>query len=213
MRLLVTAGPTREAIDPVRFISNRSTGKMGYAVARAGLRLGHAVRLVSGPVALEPPAGAACVAAGSAAEMLARVQEHLPWCDALVMAAAVADWTPAEPSATKLKKAAMPATLRLRRTPDILAACAPLKGARVFVGFAAETEDLERNARAKREAKGLDLVVANDVTQPDAGFEAETNRVLFVSAAGVEALPLLSKDALGERIVAWIVSRRTGSTH
>lgn len=209
MKILVTAGPTREAIDPVRFMSNRSSGKMGYAVARAGVRLGHEVRLISGPVAIAQPEGVTYSRITTAEEMLEAVQRNLPWCEALVMAAAVADWRPAETSPCKLKKDQMADTLRLCRTPDILKTIAPLKGDRVFVGFAAETEDVQTRAESKLIDKGLDLVVANDVSQTDAGFEADNNRVILMDRSGwLEDLPLMSKDAVGIRIVEWIAARR-----
>lgn len=207
MNLLVTAGPTREFLDPVRFLSNRSTGRMGYALAAAGVARGHAVRLISGPVALEPPAGVALTRVTSAAEMLSAVLEALPTCEALVMCAAVADWRPRQVAAQKLKKNAMSGTLELERTADILQA---VQGVRrpdqLMIGFAAETENLTAAADGKRRAKGLDLVVANDVSRSDAGFEVDTNAVCLVSAAGVEALPLMPKRAVAERILDWIES-------
>jgi phosphopantothenoylcysteine decarboxylase/phosphopantothenate--cysteine ligase len=210
MKLLVTAGPTREPIDPVRFISNRSSGKMGYAVARAGARLGHEVRLISGPVSIEPPAGVACERVTTAEEMLEAVRRHVPWCEALVMAAAPADWRPAVTSPRKLKKERMAGTLPLCPTPDILKTIAPLKGGRLFVGFAAETEDVESRAALKRADKGLDLIVANDVSRSDAGFEVDTNQATLIDASGGrEALPLMAKDELGARIVAWLAARLT----
>lgn len=208
MRILVTAGPTREPLDPVRFISNRSTGRMGYAVARAAAKRGHEVRLVSGPVTLAVPRGAEVLRVVTAADMAAAVQQGVGWCDALVMAAAVADWRPASVSVHKLKKRDMSPVLRLERTADILAGVRSAKGNRVFVGFAAETEDLLAEARRKLEAKGLDLIVANDVSRPDSGFEVDTNRVVLVAPGGDEALPLLSKDEVADRIVGWIEARR-----
>ena len=203
MNVLVTAGPTREAIDPVRFISNRSSGRMGYAVARAAAGRGHAVMLVSGPVALEAPDGVELTRVESAADMHAAVERHIGWCDVLVMAAAVADWRPRNPAASKLKKASGPQTLELERTTDILSAVSPLKESRLFIGFAAETGDPLDEARRKRVEKGLDAVVANDVTQPDAGFGVETNRVTLVTAAGEDAWPLMSKDDVARRLVEW----------
>ncbi len=209
MRLLVTAGPTREALDPVRFLSNRSSGKMGYALAHEAVRRGHRVVLVSGPVALRPPARARCLRVTSAADMLAAVRCHLAGCDALIMAAAPADWRPVRPSRRKLKKADGPPVLRLRPTPDILRALAPRKGRRIFVGFAAETGRLLPEARRKRAAKRLDLIVANDVSQPDAGFEVDTNRVVLLDASGGEtALPLMSKARVAARILDWLEARR-----
>lgn len=210
MKLLVTAGPTREPLDPVRFLSNRSTGKMGYAVAAAALRRGHEVCLVSGPVALTPPAGAACIQVMTALEMLAAVEERVAWCDALVMSAAVADWRPASVSTTKLKKARMAATLALLPNPDILATIAARKAQRVFVGFAAETQDPAAAAQEKLRRKGLDMIVANDVSRSDAGFAVDTNQVTCLTVEGERFdWPLLSKVEVAERILEWIETRRT----
>ncbi len=211
VNILVTAGPTREPIDPVRFISNRSSGKMGYAMARVAAARGHAVRLVSGPVALTPPAGVETTSVTTAAEMLAAVSEQIAWCDALIMAAAVADWRPARPAAHKLKKHAAQAVLVLEPTADILLTVRPLKGSRLFIGFAAETGDAEAEARRKLTAKGLDLVVANDVTQAGAGFDVDTNVVTLITADGA-ARPtgVESKDAVALRIVAWVESAWLG---
>ena len=201
MRILVTAGPTREFLDPVRFLSNRSTGKMGYAVAEAALQAGHAVVLVTGPVALPAPVGARVIEVISAQQMHDATLAEAPACDALVMTAAVADWRPLKEAAQKLKKGTMTATLELTRTPDILMALAEVGQPRYRVGFAAETEGLLESARSKLVRKQLDLVVANDVSQDDAGFAVDTNRVTFVSAAGDEELPLLSKREVAERLV------------
>ena len=204
MNILVTAGPTREHLDPVRFLSNRSSGRMGYALAEAARDRGHAVVLVSGPVSLPPPTGVEVVPVVSALDMLGAVAARLAWCDALVMCAAVADWRPETRSPLKLKKRAMAAELRLVPNPDILAELAPRKGGRLFIGFAAETHDLLAEAQGKLARKGLDLIVANDVTQPGAGFETETNIVTLI-AAGVppEALPIMPKRAVADRVIAW----------
>lgn len=203
MKILITAGPTREYLDPVRFLSNRSTGKMGFALAQAAAERGHTVTLVAGPVSLPTPEGVARVDVVSAVEMLEAVRRLLPEHDALVMTAAVADWRPRQASATKLKKSEMRPVIELEPNPDILKTVAPLKGRRVFVGFAAETGDPLAEARRKLAAKGLDLIVANDVAQPDAGFAVDTNRVTLVAAAGEpEALPLMSKLEAGREIVA-----------
>ena len=204
MRLLVSAGPTREFVDPVRFLSNRSTGKMGYAVARAAVEAGHEVVLVSGPVSLEPPPGlAAFVPVVSARDMLAALRRALAAADALVMTAAVADFRPARVSRRKIHKGAMPDSIRLVPNPDILATLARRKGRRVFIGFAAETERAVAGAARKLRAKGLDLVVANDVTLPGAGFGVDTNIVTFVRPDGTaEALPVLPKLDVARRIVA-----------
>ena len=213
MRLLVTAGPTREFLDPVRFLSNRSTGKMGFAVARQAAARGHEVVLVAGPVSLATPDGVRRVDIVSARDMLAAVTAEAPACDALVMCAAVADWRPRETAPQKLKKRTMPAALELVPNPDILLSIAPLKGRRVFVGFAAETNDMLEEAAGKLARKGLDLVVANDVTQRDAGFEADTNRVAFVTPdAAPRMFPLLTKQQVADEIVAWI-ERKQAAAH
>ena len=205
MNLLVTAGPTREHLDPVRFLSNRSTGKMGFAIAQAAAERGHAVTLIAGPVSLPTPPGVTRVDVVSALDMLAAVRFHLQQQDALVMCAAVADWRPKLASATKLKKADMQPVIELEPNPDILKAISPLKGPRLFVGFAAETGDPLAEAQRKLEAKGLDLIVANDVTQPDAGFAVDTNRVTLISATEPPtALPLQSKLDVGREIVLWL---------
>lgn len=205
MKLLVTAGPTREFLDPVRFLSNRSSGRMGYAVAARALARGHAVTLVSGPVALPPPQGATLVPVVSARDMLAAVQAALPACDALVMAAAVADWRPRQTASTKLKKRTMQPVLELVPNPDILLTVRPLKEHRLWVGFAAETDHVLAEAAAKLERKGLDLIVANDVSQPDAGFEVDTNRVILLAQAEApQPLPLLSKAEVADRILDWV---------
>lgn len=205
MKILITAGPTREHLDPVRFLSNRSTGKMGFAVAQAAAERGHAVTLIAGPVALPTPANVARVDVVSARDMLAAVQRLLPLHDALVMSAAVADWRPARMSEAKLKKADMKPVIELEPNPDILRTIRPLKESRTFVGFAAETGDPIAEAQRKLESKGLDLIVANDVTQPDAGFAVDTNRVTLLSATEPQtALPLLSKLEVGREIVLWL---------
>ena len=212
---VVTAGPTREFLDPVRFLSNPSTGRMGFAVARAARRAGHDVTLIAGPVALRTPRGVARVDVVSARDLLAAVQRALasspprqPVC--LVMTAAVADWRPADCAARKLKKGEMPGTLKLVRNPDILktlnAALArtPFPAPLVRIGFAAETGAPMAEAARKCREKGLDLVVGNDVTAAGCGFGTTTNRVAFVHPDGSsEPLPLLSKDAVARRIVAF----------
>jgi len=208
MRILITAGPTREPIDPVRFLSNRSSGKMGYALARAALQRGHEVVLVSGPSALRPPKGARLVRVETAAEMLAAVRRHLPRCRVLIMAAAVADWRPARVSPHKLKKRGGVPVLRLAPAPDILRAVRRGKGGRLFIGFAAETRNLAAEARRKLAAKGLDAIVANDVSRRDAGFDVDTNRVtLFEPGAAAQAWPLMSKLAVARRLIVWLEAR------
>lgn len=208
MKILVTAGPTREAIDAVRFISNRSSGKMGYAIARAGVSRGHDVRLISGPVHLPPPEKVQLINVVAAEEMLTAVRENVGWCDALVMAAAVADWRPKKVSAGKIKKTDPVFSIELERTTDILSAIHILKGRRLFIGFAAETGNLIEEAKRKLAAKSLDLIVANDVSRTDAGFESDDNKVTLISAAReIEDLPLMSKDAVAGRILDWIESK------
>lgn len=205
MKLLVTAGPTREFIDPVRFISNRSSGKMGCAVARAGVARGHDVTLILGPIHLSPPRGVRVFHVTTAAEMLDCVKKHLRASDALVMAAAVADWRPKRRAIRKLKKHDVLRTLELERTADILVSVRGEKGKRVFVGFAAETDHVLQEARRKLAEKGLDLIVANDVSQPDAGFDVDTNRVTFLDRGGRrQALAKMSKNKVGLHIVRWI---------
>jgi len=205
MRILITAGPTREPLDPARFLSNRSSGKMGYALARVAARRGHVVTLISGPVALRPPAKVSFVGVMTADEMLAVVKRHLSNSDALIMAAAVADWRPRRVSTQKIKKTKGPQVLRLEPTPDILKQLRSKKGRRVFIGFAAETERILSGARRKLAGKGLDLIVANDVSRPDAGFEVDTNQVtLMDSSGGVQTLPLMTKMRVAARILDWL---------
>jgi phosphopantothenoylcysteine decarboxylase/phosphopantothenate--cysteine ligase len=204
MRFLVTAGPTREFIDPVRFLSNPSTGRMGFAVAAAALAAGHEVTLVAGPVSLRTPAGVRRIDVVSARDMLAAVESEE--FDCLVATAAVADWRPAKVARTKLKKRAMGGVLRLVRNPDILKTVAArlrrAKVRKVLVGFAAETGEPTAEAARKCREKGLDLVVANDVTAEGSGFGTATNRVSLVTPdGGVERLPLMSKRAIARRIV------------
>jgi phosphopantothenoylcysteine decarboxylase/phosphopantothenate--cysteine ligase len=201
-RVLVTAGPTFEPIDPVRFVGNRSTGKMGFAIARQAARQGARVTLVAGPVSLETPAGVERVDVETARQMREAVLARVEGQALVVMTAAVADYRPATEALQKLKKEALgeaPA-LALAKNPDILA---ELKGrAPVVVGFAAETEDVERRAVDKLRNKGCDLLVANDVSEAGSGFGTDTNRVVIVGRDGaVERLPLASKDVVAERIL------------
>jgi phosphopantothenoylcysteine decarboxylase / phosphopantothenate---cysteine ligase len=201
-RVLVTAGPTFEPIDPVRFLGNRSTGKMGFAIARQAARRGARVTLVAGPVALTTPAGVVeRIDVETAEQMRAATLQHADGQALIVMTAAVADYRPSAAAPQKLKKDALgdaPA-IALTRNPDILAELAGR--APVVVGFAAETEDVERHAQAKLAAKGCDLIVANDVSEAGSGFGSDTNRVLLVGRDGVEALPQLSKDEVADRIL------------
>ena len=207
-RVLVSAGPNRERIDPVRFLSNRSTGKMGYALAAAAWRRGAEVVLVSGPTGLAAPHGVRREQVNSAAEMLEAIRREIGAATMIFMAAAVADYTPAHPVAQKLKKAPGPLSLELRRTADILAEIAPRKGSRFLVGFAAETEDVAGNARRKLREKGLDMIVANDVGRSDAGFEVDTNSVLVIGPDGDEELPLADKSAIADAILDRAIAAR-----
>jgi phosphopantothenoylcysteine decarboxylase/phosphopantothenate--cysteine ligase len=176
LRVVITAGPTREAFDPVRFISNRSSGRMGYALGAAAARRGAKVTIISGPVELAVSFTAEVRRITTAKEMLAEIEEVLPETDWLIMAAAVADFAPASVQKDKVKKGSkQDLTLQLSRSPDILEAVAPMKGDRLFVGFAAETRDLLENARKKAHDKKLDLIVANDVSQEETGFESDEN--------------------------------------
>lgn len=201
MKFVVTAGPTREFIDAVRFLSNPSTGRMGFAVARAARAAGHEVTLVAGPVALKTPRGVRRVDVVSALDMLSAVRAAITHADVLVMTAAVADWRPACRAARKLKKSEMADTLRLVRNPDVLKT---VRGPRVRIGFAAETGAPAAEAARKCREKGLDLVVGNDVSEPGSGFGTDTNRVTFVTPDGIaRRLPLMSKLAVARRIVSF----------
>ena len=209
LSLLITAGPTREPLDPVRFLSNRSTGRMGFALAQAAAEADHTVTLIAGPVALPTPPGVRRVDVVTARDMLAAVQAHLPQADALIASAAVADWRPEACSPTKLKKAQMAGLIRLVPNPDILKTILPQKGARTFVGFAAETGEPTAEAARKLREKGLDLIVANDVTAPGAGFAHDTNRVTLLYPDGRrEPLPLLPKLDLARRLIALLPTLR-----
>jgi phosphopantothenoylcysteine decarboxylase/phosphopantothenate--cysteine ligase len=208
-RILVTAGPTQEAIDPVRFVSNRSTGKMGFAVARAAWRRAASVRLIAGPSALPTPHGVERIEVTSAAELLDATANNFAWCSALVMAAAVADFRPAQSAPQKLKKNPEGLMLRLTAIADELPRLAAQKDDRIVIGFAAETEDLEVNAADKLQRKRLDFIVANDVSRPDAGFAVDTNIVTIVSADGRrQTTPKLSKDEVGDVILDRLLTQR-----
>ena len=206
-RVLVSAGPTYEDVDPVRYIGNRSSGRMGYALAAEAARRGAEVILVTGPTALDTPAVREVVKVRSAAEMHQAVLSRAADMDVVVMAAAVADYTPADRAAQKVPKGGETLTLLLKRTPDILGDLGQRRvasgGGPVLVGFAAETENVVANASAKREKKHADLIVANDVSRSDAGFDVDTNAVTIVGADGAEALPLQSKS----RVAAEILNR------
>ncbi|HUJ32299.1 MAG TPA: bifunctional phosphopantothenoylcysteine decarboxylase/phosphopantothenate--cysteine ligase CoaBC [Candidatus Acidoferrum sp.] len=199
--VLVTAGPTCEDLDPVRFLTNRSSGKMGYALAEAAIRRGARATLVSGPTDLPAPEGADWVPVRSAEEMRRAVQAHAAEANIVIMAAAVADYRPAAPHTTKIKRSGERLTLELEPTPDILAELSRDKANGLLIGFAAETDSLAENARAKLARKGVDMIVANDVTQEGAGFDADTNVVTLFLRDGREiALPKLSKLQVAHRI-------------
>jgi phosphopantothenoylcysteine decarboxylase/phosphopantothenate--cysteine ligase len=202
-RVLVSAGPTREPLDPVRFLSNRSSGRMGVEVAAAAWRRGADVTLVCGPLEVPVPTGVEAIRVETTDEMRAAIAERLPTADVLVMAAAPADFAPAEPASGKIKKADVPASLPLAPTPDILRSTQPLRRAgAVVVGFALETSNADAEGRRKLHDKQLDLVVINDATEPGAGFGVDTNRVTMLDAGGrAEVLPLLPKRDVADAIV------------
>jgi phosphopantothenoylcysteine decarboxylase/phosphopantothenate--cysteine ligase len=204
-KVLVTAGPTREAVDPVRSIGNRSSGRMGFALAAAAWRRGADVTVVAGPVQLPVPYGVEVISVETAREMLDCVSEHLPEADVSVFAAAVADYRPADPSEQKLKRADVGSdmTLTFTENPDVvLETRAVRKTGSISVGFALETKSLMENAQAKLKSKGFDLIVANEADAEGAGFDVETNRVLLLGAdAEAEELPLLPKDEVAEVIL------------
>jgi len=210
-RLIVTAGPTREPIDPVRYISNRSSGKMGYGLAAAALRRGAAVTLISGPTALTPPAGAVFVPVQTAEEMREAVLHHLDRATIVVKAAAVADYRIKQPATVKIK-GKHDVTLELTPNPDILAEVAARRTRAFVVGFAAETNDVAANARAKLESKGIDLLVANDVSQQGIGFDADDNEVLLLDRwGGARALPRMAKSAVADAILSHVLALRAGA--
>jgi phosphopantothenoylcysteine decarboxylase/phosphopantothenate--cysteine ligase len=210
-RVLVTAGPTREPIDPIRFVSNRSSGKMGYALAAAARDRGAQVTLLSGPVELAEPAGVRVERFETADELHALLVREFPECDVLVMAAAVADFQP-EASETRLHRSAGEQLVRLRPGRDVLASLRPLKRSQTVVAFAAETEDLESRGRQKLEAKGADLIVVNDVGRRDIGFDADHNEVLILSRdAGGEQVSRRSKREVADRILDAVATVRRSS--
>ena len=212
-RVLVTAGPTREAIDPVRFISNHSTGKMGVAIASAAWRRGADVSLVSGPLSVAVPTAVGVTTVESTDDMKDALDRALPSTDVLIMAAAPADFRPAQPVPSKIKKTDSPAPISLAPTTDILQSTRDKRRAdAVIVGFALETNDALANGRRKLASKDLDLIVVNDATEPGAGFATDTNRVTLIARDGAEtALPLMSKtevaDAILDRVEALIGGR------
>ena len=202
-RILVSAGPTQEAIDPVRFISNRSSGKMGYAIAEAAQARGAQVVLVTGPTALQQPKGIEVVSVATAEEMMKALSSRLAWSTTVIMAAAVADFRPTNPSLQKLKKQGRTGqTLELERTTDILASLSAQRTTQLMVGFAAETSDLIAHAKRKLTEKGLDLIVANDVTALGGGFGSDQNAATLIDReGGLTELPLMPKRALADAIL------------
>jgi len=211
-KILVTAGPTRESLDPVRYLTNRSSGKMGYAVAEAAAKRGAHVILVSGPTSLETPAGVERIDVQTAEEMHGAVREKITDCSIAFFAAAVSDYRPAEPNGQKIKRNKELMTLSLEPTPDILASVTRTKGDRFIVGFAAETEHVAENARKKLAAKNADLIVANDVTAEGAGFDHDTNIVTLFARDGRDLpLPRMSKYEVAQRILDEVVRLRSKS--
>jgi phosphopantothenoylcysteine decarboxylase/phosphopantothenate--cysteine ligase len=208
--VLVTAGPTREPIDAVRFISNPSSGRMGYALAETARDRGAEVVLVSGPSSLVPPRGVRMVAVTTAAQMRDAVEEQARHAGIIIMAAAVSDFRPIAPEQRKIKKGSASLTIELEPTDDILRSLGNRKGDRILVGFAAETDDLVRNARKKLEEKYLDLIVANDVSLPGSGFGTATNAAVLIDRAGsVIEVPLMSKEDLAVRILDKVEELKT----
>ena len=206
MRLLITAGPTREPIDPVRFLSNRSSGRMGYALAEAACEAGHEALLISGPVTIPVPSGVQLIHVETAREMFDAVRTHLPGCDAAIFSAAVADYRPVQVVSQKIKKSADPLTLQLERTEDILGSVRCQFGFHGFlVGFAAETENLIAHAQDKLTRKGCDLIIANDVSQSGIGFDSAENEVTLCLPGGqTMPLPRQPKTALARELIAHI---------
>jgi phosphopantothenoylcysteine decarboxylase/phosphopantothenate--cysteine ligase len=204
-RVLVAAGPTYEDVDPVRYIGNRSSGRMGYAIAAEAAHRGAEVTLITGPTTIVAPAVREIVKVRGAGEMHQAVMSRSADMDVVVMAAAVADYTPVDRAPQKVAKDGDTLTLVLRKTPDILGELGQRRlakgGGPLLVGFAAETEDVVAHATAKRERKHVDLIVANDVSRPDAGFDVDTNAVTIIGASGAEALPLQSKSRVASEIL------------
>ncbi|HKW74552.1 MAG TPA: bifunctional phosphopantothenoylcysteine decarboxylase/phosphopantothenate--cysteine ligase CoaBC [Terriglobales bacterium] len=209
--VLVTAGGTREPIDPVRYVGNRSSGKMGYALAEAALRRGAKVILISGPTNLKPPSGAEFISVQTAREMHVAVLNQFGRATVIIKAAAVADFTVRNSSKQKIKREGA-ITLELEPTPDILATVAAQKGSRIVVGFAAETQDVLENARKKMLAKGVDAMVVNDVSQPGIGFDSERNHVSILTPADVEHVPEMTKWEVAHRVLDTVVKLRAGQT-
>jgi phosphopantothenoylcysteine decarboxylase/phosphopantothenate--cysteine ligase len=206
-KILVTAGPTREYLDPVRFLSNRSSGKMGYAIARAALRRGAEVTLISGPSSLDKPKGVHFISVETAGDMFNAVASELPSSTVLIMAAAVSDFTPAEMSEVKLEKSEK-LILHLERSPDIIAAAGKIKKKPFIIGFAAETGKKTENAKKKLKEKNMDMIIFNDVTEAGSGFDVDTNKVTIIGGEKEISLPVLSKDAVADTILDRMVEIR-----
>ena len=208
-KLIVTAGPSREPLDPIRYISNRSSGKMGYALARAAARRGAEVVLISGPTALTPPPGVKVTAVDTAAEMRRAILDEYAACTAVIMAAAVADYHPAEFSVNKIKRGRGSLDVRLEPNPDILKELGRRKDGKLLIGFAAETDNLDANAEKKLREKNLDMIVANDVTKQGSGFDGDTNIATIIDRRGAtHSLPLMSKDELADQIFDHLLTLR-----
>jgi phosphopantothenoylcysteine decarboxylase/phosphopantothenate--cysteine ligase len=211
--IVVTAGPTCEDLDPVRFLTNRSSGKMGYALAQAAVRRGARVILISGPTRLDPPQGVEFVSVRSTEQMHRAVLEHFAHATALIMAAAVADYRPVSPQTKKMKRVDSRLTLELESTPDILADVARGKGDRMIIGFAAETERVAEHARAKLESKQADVIVANDVTAEGAGFDHDTNVItLYLRDGSEKAFPRMPKIDAAQRILDQLLALRRATS-
>jgi phosphopantothenoylcysteine decarboxylase/phosphopantothenate--cysteine ligase len=209
VRFLITAGPTREPIDPVRYISNRSSGKMGYAIAEAALAAGHDVTLISGPVNLDPPPSARFVSILTSDEMYDAVHRYTRECDVLVMCAAVADYKPRKVSAAKIKKRNQHFALDLIPTRDILASLPHKDRQFLLVGFAAETNDIEENAKQKLRTKNCDIIVANDVSSADSGMESDTNEVTIFFRNGEKGnISRASKENIARDLVKILINYR-----
>jgi phosphopantothenoylcysteine decarboxylase/phosphopantothenate--cysteine ligase len=208
--VLVTAGPTREKIDPVRYLTNRSSGRMGYAIAEAALRRGARVLLVSGPTAIPAPGAAELASVETADEMRAAVLKFLPESTAVIMTAAVADFRPKTTTAQKIKRKGE-ILLELEPTPDILAEVVRRKTKQIVVGFAAETENVLDNARKKLAAKSLDAIVANDVSREGVGFDSERNAVTIISQSEIVEVPETSKAEVAHRVLDQVVKLRKNS--
>lgn len=205
--LLITAGPTREAIDPVRYISNRSSGRMGYAIATAAHAAGAEVTLISGPTSLTPPVGVKRIDVESAQQMMQEVIHYTPRCDIFIATAAVADYRPQTAAKNKIKKSAQSLDIALEKTPDILAQVAANTPPPFTVGFAAETDELESNARSKLKNKCLDMIAANWVGQPDRGFDSEHNALNLYWAGGSQEIALANKQLVAQQLIETIAER------